>query len=97
MPREQAGVAGAVASTGRQVGSSLGVAVTGSIVAVSTARFTTASHAAWAVVAGCGLVVLLLGLLSTGPWARGTAERTAALLTTAPEEGPDAHELEPAG
>jgi MFS family permease len=33
MPKEQAGVAGAVASTSRQVGASLGVAVTGSIVA----------------------------------------------------------------
>jgi EmrB/QacA subfamily drug resistance transporter len=81
MPREQAGVAGAIASTSRQIGASLGVAVTGSIVATSTgAGFTAASHAAWAVIAGCGAAVLLLGLLSTGAWARGTAERNGARL-----------------
>jgi hypothetical protein len=32
MPRFQAGVAGAIASTGRQVGNSLGVAVLGSVI-----------------------------------------------------------------
>jgi EmrB/QacA subfamily drug resistance transporter len=89
MPLDQAGVAGAVASTSRQVGASLGVAVTGSIVATSTgAGFTSASHAAWAVIAGCGIVVLLAGLLSTGRWARGTAERNGARLAR-PEEVPD--------
>jgi MFS family permease len=36
MPAEQAGVAGAVASTSRQIGASLGVAVTGSIVALDS-------------------------------------------------------------
>ncbi len=88
MPREQAGVAGAVASTSRQIGAALGVAVTGSIVALSTgAGFTTASHAAWAVIAGCGVTVLLLGLLSTGRWALGTAERNGRRLAQ-PEEVP---------
>jgi len=69
MPIEQAGVAGAVASTRRQIGASLGVAVIGSIVAAGIGTgFTTASHAAWAVIAGCGVAVLLLALLSTGKW-----------------------------
>jgi EmrB/QacA subfamily drug resistance transporter len=82
MPKEQAGVAGAIASTSRQIGAALGVAVTGSIVASSTgAGFTAASHAAWLVIAGCGAAVLLLGLLSTGSWARSTAERNGARLT----------------
>jgi MFS family permease len=86
MPREQAGVAGAIASTSRQVGSALGVAVTGSIVAASTgARFTDASPAAWAVIAGCGCAVFVLGLVSTGPWARSTAERNGERL--AQDEG----------
>jgi EmrB/QacA subfamily drug resistance transporter len=90
MPIEQAGVAGAVASTSRQVGSSLGVAVTGSIVAAGTgAGFTAASHAAWAVIAGCGVAVLLLGLLSTGGWALGTAQRNGERLARRPEEVPD--------
>ena len=46
MPRDQAGVAGAVASTFRQTGAAVGVAVTGAIVASSSAGFVHASHAA---------------------------------------------------
>jgi MFS family permease len=80
MPRERAGVAGAVASTGRQIGASLGVAVSGSLVAGATTNFIVASHTAWDVIAGCGAVVFILGVLSTGKWALGTAERTAATL-----------------
>lgn len=81
MPLDQAGVAGAVASTSRQVGSSLGVAVTGSIVALGTgATFVGASHAAWFVLAGCGAAVLLLGYVSTGEWARATAVRNGERL-----------------
>jgi len=30
--------------------------------------------------AGCGCAVFLLGLVTTGRWARATAARTAALL-----------------
>lgn len=74
MPRTQAGVAAAVASTSRQIGQSLGVAVMGALIAAGL--HTTA----WGVIAGCGAVVLLVGLLTTGRWAAGTAERTASLL-----------------
>jgi predicted MFS family arabinose efflux permease len=56
MPADQAGVAGAIASTSRQFGAALGVAVIGAIVAGSSrAEFTTASDGAWAVLAACGL------------------------------------------
>jgi EmrB/QacA subfamily drug resistance transporter len=87
MPRAQAGVAAAIASTSRQVGGSLGVAVIGAAV-VSGVRgtqvsgFAAASHAGWWIVFGCALAVLALGLLTTGRWARGTAERTAAAMPT---------------
>jgi EmrB/QacA subfamily drug resistance transporter len=82
MPLDQAGVAGAIASTSRQVGSALGVAVTGSIVAGALgSAFVPSSHVAWAVIAGCGAVIIVLGFLSTGLWARGTAERNGARLT----------------
>jgi EmrB/QacA subfamily drug resistance transporter len=85
MPRTQAGVAAAVASTSRQVGGSLGVAIIGSVVVSALTGplrtgFATASHAGWWIVAGCGALVLLLGLLTSGTWARGTAQRTAELL-----------------
>ena len=39
------------------------------------AGFAAATHPAWWVVAGCGLTVALVGLLSTGPWAVRTADR----------------------
>ncbi len=85
MPRAQAGVAAAVASTSRQVGASLGVAVLGAVVTshVSggfTTGFPAASHLAWWIMAGCGVVVMVLGVLTTGGWAKATARRATALF-----------------
>jgi EmrB/QacA subfamily drug resistance transporter len=85
MPVAQAGVAAAIASVSRQVGQSLGVAVTGSLVMSGihgslAASFATASHVGWWTLTGCGVVVLLLGWLTTGRWALATAARTAARL-----------------
>ncbi len=82
MPREQAGVAAAVASTSRQVGGALGVAVIGSVLASGAgvgggAAFVAAAHPAWWIVTGLGVAVLVLGLLTTGRRAVATAERTA--------------------
>jgi EmrB/QacA subfamily drug resistance transporter len=81
MPRARAGVASATASTSRQVGVSLGVAFGGSLVAgASGAQFTADSHAVWAVIIGCGVVIALLGVLSTGRAAARTAARAGYLL-----------------
>jgi hypothetical protein len=98
MPIDQAGDAGAIASTSRQFGAALGVAITGAIVAGSTsAGFTMASHGAWAVIAACGLAVLRLGLGSTGAWAQRTAQRNGERLAARRlEEVPDARALVPA-
>jgi EmrB/QacA subfamily drug resistance transporter len=85
MPRSQAGVAAGIASTSRQVGSTLGVAVLGSSV-LSTLHgplrlgFVDASRVGWWIIAGCGVAILLVGLATSGRWARSTAERTAARL-----------------
>jgi EmrB/QacA subfamily drug resistance transporter len=85
MPRSRAGVAAGMASTSRQVGSALGVAVAGSA-SLSALHgplrlgFAEASHVGWWIITGCGLAVLLVGLLTSGRWARGTAERTADQL-----------------
>lgn len=91
MPVTQAGVAAAVASTSRQVGSALGVAVLGSLVTsrisgpIATG-FADASRIGWAVMVGCGVVILVLGVVGTGAWARRTAASTAALFESpAPE------------
>ncbi|WP_333769638.1 MFS transporter [Streptomyces sp. IBSBF 2435] len=80
MPRAQAGVAAAVASTSRQVGQSLGVAVLGAALAAGL------HEGAWWIIAGCGASVLVLGTLTTGRWARATAERTAGLLAPEAED-----------
>ncbi|MFJ1702120.1 MFS transporter [Kitasatospora sp. NPDC088346] len=84
MPDAQAGVAAAVASTSRQVGQSLGVAVLGTVVtagvASTSAGFTEATHAGWWIMAALGLAVLVLGVVSTTPWAARTAAEVAARL-----------------
>jgi MFS family permease len=83
MPREQAGTAAAIASTSRQVGQSLGVAVIGAAVASVMASmfgssFAAASHVGWWIIAGCGVVVFVLGVVSTSAWAQGTAAEVVA-------------------
>jgi EmrB/QacA subfamily drug resistance transporter len=100
MPRSQAGVAAGVASTSRQIGSSLGVAIIGSATISALhgpfkQNFAEATHAGWWIMTGCGLAVLLLGLLVSGRWARGTAARTASRLMPA-GDGP-LGETAPAG
>jgi EmrB/QacA subfamily drug resistance transporter len=87
MPRAQAGVAAAIASASRQVGQSLGVAVVGSAVASALhgplrAGFTQASHVGWWIITGCSAAVLLIGVLTSGRWALGTAARTAERITS---------------
>jgi EmrB/QacA subfamily drug resistance transporter len=85
MPRAQAGVAAGIASTSRQIGQTLGVAVVGAMVASAgegstRANLLAAGPTAYWVLAGCGLAVLVLGLLATTARARQTAQRTAELL-----------------
>ncbi|MFJ7160092.1 MFS transporter [Streptomyces sp. NPDC101118] len=76
MPRAQAGVAAAVASTSRQTGGTLGVAVIGAVLAGGLAQgadFVDAARVAWWVITACGLAVLAVGAATTGRWAAGTA------------------------
>jgi MFS family permease len=86
MPREQAGVAGAVASTTRQLGSALGVAIIGSVIASHVTQiaagpaFTSASRVSWAIIAFCGLTMLGVGGLTTGAWGRRKAKANAARM-----------------
>jgi hypothetical protein len=84
MPRSMAGVATSLASAGRQTGTTLGVAISGTIVGSALARggtaFTGAEHGVWWLVFGLGAGIVVLGLLSTGGWALDTAGRAAALF-----------------
>ncbi|MFJ7340212.1 MFS transporter [Streptomyces sp. NPDC101110] len=89
MPRAQAGVAAAVASTSRQLGQTLGVAVVGAVLASGVGAspyretFVSAARPGWWILAVCGFAVLALGVLTNGRWARGTAERAARRLESA--------------
>jgi MFS family permease len=84
MPREQAGVAAAIASTSRQVGMSLGVAVSGSLIAGAAGGLPSALPAVWWLVIGCGVAICALGVLGT----TSRAQASAAAVATArePEE-----------
>jgi EmrB/QacA subfamily drug resistance transporter len=82
MPRSQAGVAAAIASTSRQVGASLGVAIVGTVLNTRLTGpletgFVEGARLGWLIIAGCGILVLALGLLTTSRWARGTADKVA--------------------
>ncbi|MEV0438493.1 MFS transporter [Streptomyces spectabilis] len=93
MPRTQAGVAAAVASTSRQIGQTLGVAVIGAVLASGVTSsyahdFTAASRPAWWIITACGATVLCVGTLTSGRWARATAQHTADRLTPDTEEAP---------
>jgi EmrB/QacA subfamily drug resistance transporter len=100
MPISQVGVAAAIASTSRQVGQLLGVAVIGTVIGSAAASgglgASVLAHSAtgWWIVTGCGLVVLVLGVITTGSRARASAERTATRLGEAPSPvAPGTHTL----
>jgi len=85
MPREQAGVAAAIATTSRQFGQAIGVAIVGAIVASgggdSTATgLSAATHPAWWTLTAMGAFMLVLGLLATGSRAAESGRRTAVEL-----------------
>ncbi|ALE08067.1 MFS transporter [Arthrobacter sp. ERGS1:01] len=86
MPLSQAGVAAGLASTSRQAGISLGVALAGTVTGVGAAHaisasFAAATHPLWWIVIGCGLAIAALGILATTAWARASTERIGPLLT----------------
>jgi hypothetical protein len=76
MPPAQAGVAAAIASTSRQVGASLGIAIAGALAVPrsgAASALTAASHTGWWIMAGCGAVVVVLAVLTTTRSALATA------------------------
>jgi MFS family permease len=81
MPRSQAGMAAAVASTSRQVGATLGVAVIGSILPTTVGAgigshvFISDAHIAALVLASCGLVLIAVGIISTSAVAAHSSAR----------------------
>lgn len=83
MPKAQAGVAAAIASTSRQVGAALGVAIAGTIGGSHSnigANFSQATHMVWWLIVGAGAIISSLGWLSNTAWAKKTTENAAHLL-----------------
>jgi EmrB/QacA subfamily drug resistance transporter len=89
MPPAQAGVAAAVISATRQLGSVLGVAVMGDLVTAGVSSglarggthagaLAAATHGAWAVGLGCGVLIALTGYLTTTARAHAVAAQHAA-------------------
>jgi EmrB/QacA subfamily drug resistance transporter len=88
MPRARAGTASGIASASRQLGSSLGVAITGSVLAAGlhgplATGFAAATRPAWWLIAAMGVCVLVLAVATTGRTGRATAARAAALIERA--------------
>ncbi len=91
MPLSQAGVAAGIASTGRQVGSSLGVAIVGSVLAANlhgplAAGFTAATRPGWWIVTAMGVVVCTLALATTGRAGKASAARASSLIAGEQEQ-----------
>jgi len=94
MPPSQAGVAAAVASSSRQVGQTLGVAVLGAlagggVAGAMGAGFAQATHSSWWIIVGLGAWILVLALITTTGWAQATAGATADRLRETPGPDPD--------
>jgi EmrB/QacA subfamily drug resistance transporter len=83
MPLAQAGLAAAIASTSRQIGAALGVALAGVITHARTAtgmNFAEATHPVWWGVVVIGAAIIALGFLSTSRWAERSSASVAHLL-----------------
>ncbi len=56
LPPARSGVAGAITSTARQLGSAIGIAIAGGLVTgVRPAHLAQASHPGWLIVTACGI------------------------------------------
>ncbi|WP_435603894.1 MFS transporter [Streptomyces sp. bgisy130] len=88
MPRSMAGLAGSLASTGRQTGTTLGVAISGTLIGPQLAHggvaFTGAAHRVWWMLVALGAGILVLAVISSSRWARATAERAGTRADSRP-------------
>ena len=92
MPLDRAGAASAVTSTSRQIGVSIGVALCGSVAGAAlagTGSFAASARPLWLVCVALGVVIVVLGVVSTAPRAMESARRLAPLIE-GPKAGADA-------
>ncbi|POF63327.1 Multidrug resistance protein stp [Novacetimonas maltaceti] len=88
MPRSQAGVAAALASTSRQVGVLLGIALCGTLTGgaagqagtIRWALFAQATHRMWWGMFAAALLIGVIGIIVTSARARASTQAVAALM-----------------
>jgi EmrB/QacA subfamily drug resistance transporter len=85
MPPEQAGVAGAIASSSRQVGATIGIAVVGAIVGTGSGlgfgpAFARSTHPGWWFMAALAAILFTVAAFTTTPEAFASAHDVAADL-----------------
>jgi EmrB/QacA subfamily drug resistance transporter len=85
MPLSQAGVAAGVASTCRQTGTAIGVALAGTLTGAGAAThlgpsFAAATHPLWWMVTGVGIAVVVIGVVSSSRWAHRSTDHVTELL-----------------
>jgi EmrB/QacA subfamily drug resistance transporter len=85
MPPAQAGVAGAITSSSRQVGATIGIALAGAIAGAGSGvhfgrAFARATHPGWWLIVGFAAILFAVGALTTTERAFATARETAARL-----------------
>jgi MFS family permease len=86
MPRSQAGVASAITSTTRQIGSTLGVAIIGSVLAsnvhqiIAGPGFMNGFRTSWWIICSCGIIILIVALVTTGKWGEKTAANMVSFI-----------------
>lgn len=92
MPRDRAGAASAIASTSRQVGVSLGVALSGTLAGSVIAADSNSAGSVgdmvplWWVAAGLSVAIVALGLYSTTAASARTTKKVATLFAESDEE-----------
>ena len=85
MPPAQAGVAGAIATSSRQIGATIGIALVGAIVGTGATgrlgpRFAQATHPGWWLMVALAAILFLVGAFTTTAGAFASARATAARL-----------------
>ncbi|GAA4642028.1 DHA2 family efflux MFS transporter permease subunit [Gordonia humi] len=94
MPASQTGAAAAIASTSRQVGTSLGIALAGALTGIGastslSSTFAEATAPLWWTVVGLSAVILFLGVLATGRIGRRSTDAIAFLFGESPTGSAD--------
>lgn len=93
MPLSQSGSAAAIASTSRQVGTSLGVALAGTLTGIGAsatlgADYTADTHRMWWTIVGIAALIFAMAWLANSRLGLRSRERVAHLLTDEPSTSP---------